>query len=330
MSLMTTNAAAPEAVNVQGEQVDEQNLEAGTEADAASGEIKDPVEKAVADEKARQEAEALKAAEAEKAEKDQFATKFAALSRKERAVARKEKELQARISTLDQKEKDYERLLKLEETILSNPLVYLREKGYDFSKLAEIELNSGNLTPEMQMKQLEEKWQRKLEEEVGSVKQKLQEKEAMEAQKNVDQRIGEFVNEIETFVESNSDKYELINIQGAIQDVYQLIEDRFAQTIEYDENGEKIEGTGEILSIEEACDYIERHLENEVKKFTAAKKFNLNKTAAPSAPAAESKPAPRNSATLSNNQSAQIPTQGTHKLSKEESLKRAAALLKFN
>ncbi len=72
--------------------------------------------------------------EKEKQELDfKFSTKFAALSRKERELKKKEAEIEARLNSLGNNEA--ESAASLERKILSNPLAWLEEKGYNFDKI---------------------------------------------------------------------------------------------------------------------------------------------------------------------------------------------------
>ena len=79
----------------------------------------------------------------------EFDKKFAALSRKEKALRDRELEL-------EQKYGNKEKELPLERRIRANPLKALEELGLDYDKLTELALNDGRLTPDMQMKLMRE------------------------------------------------------------------------------------------------------------------------------------------------------------------------------
>ena len=85
----------------------------------------------------------------EQPQDSEFDRKFAALSRKEKALRDRELEL-------DKKYGNKEKELPLERRIRANPLKALEELGLDYDKLTELALNDGRLTPDMQMKLMRE------------------------------------------------------------------------------------------------------------------------------------------------------------------------------
>jgi alanyl-tRNA synthetase len=173
-----------------------------------------------------------------------------------------------------------------------------------------MQLNEQNPTPEMLIartrQELETGYKKELEELRNAMKQKEEETE----KKQYDETVSGFKSQINDFLSSNAETYELINMNDAQGLVFDVIQEYY-------------ESSGRILSIEEAAKHTEEHLEAEAKKIMEAKKFKQT-----SKPASEQEQ--KATQTLSNTQSAEVPTSGQKKLSREESLAQAAKMIRWN
>ena len=252
---------------------------------------------------------------------DDFSRKFAALSRREKEIRAKEVEYDKRIAELEErlgsfgKKPEPEPELPIEYRLKKDPLRALEDMGLSYDKLTELALNDGKLTPEMQMRLMREELEGDYKKKFEDLENRLLEKEKSDEQRRYDDIQRGFQNEIEDFVESNADKYELIQANEANDIIYDVIEEHYNDT-------------GRILDIEEAAEAVENYLEEEAEKiFRLGKfrsKFGIENDF-------EQEESPRQSqVTLSNAMSAQANERVGRKLSDEESKALAAKMLKWD
>jgi hypothetical protein len=298
--------------------------EAAPEVEAAA-----KVEEAPAEEKKEEQSE----------EEKRFASRFAALSRREKSIREQESQLNARMAEIDAKMEALQKVqnpepepeMPWEEMLLNKPLEALEKKGLSYEELTKIALNDGKLTPEMELKIWQQKMDRKYTEELEAVKSKLAEKEEQEAEQltkkeeeRLNQVIVDFKNQISEEVSSKPEEYELLGMQGedGIQTVYDVIDLHYKQTSE--------EGEGAIMSVDEASKLVEEHLLEEAKQYL--NKSKIKKLLETSEKTPETKPEVKReteSVTLSNSQS-QVSQAGERYLSDEESKARAAKMIRWN
>ena len=252
---------------------------------------------------------------------DDFSRKFAALSRREKEIRAKEVEYDKRIAELEErlgsfgKKPEPEPELPIEYRLKKDPLRALEDMGLSYDKLTELALNDGKLTPEMQMRLMREELEGDYKKKFEELENRLLEKEKSDEQRRYDDIQRGFQNEIEDFVESNADRYELIKANEANDIIYDVIEEHYNDT-------------GRILDIEEAAEAVENYLEEEAEKiFRLGKfrsKFGIENDF-------EQEESPRQSqVTLSNAMSAQANERVGRKLSDEESKALAAKMLKWD
>ena len=252
---------------------------------------------------------------------DDFSRKFAALSRREKEIRAKEVEYDKRIAELEErlgsfgKKPEPEPELPIEYRLKKDPLRALEDMGLSYDKLTELALNDGKLTPEMQMRLMREELEGDYKKKFEELENRLLEKEKSDEQRRYDDIQRGFQNEIEDFVESNADRYELIQANEANDIIYDVIEEHYNDT-------------GRILDIEEAAEAVENYLEEEAEKiFRLGKfrsKFGIENDF-------EQEESPRQSqVTLSNAMSAQANERVGRKLSDEESKALAAKMLKWD
>lgn len=248
---------------------------------------------------------------------DKFASKFAALSRKEKEIRHREAQFTAEMERIKAEKSEIEKWKaeksnadsEFKNKISSNPLKVLEELGITFEDLTKMQLNEQNPTPEMLIartrQELESGYKKELEELRNSLKQE-KEKAASEQHEQV---VSGFKKQINQFVDANEEAYELIKMNDAQELVFDVIQEYY-------------ESSGKVLSIEEAAKYTEQHLEEEAKRVMEAKKF---KQTSPKQEPSEAKIAP----TLSNTHAAEVPQSTAKPLSREESLKNAAKMIRW-
>ena len=264
--------------------------------------------------------------EAAQAEEDGFSRKFAALSRKEREFREHQSQWDADRAELEEyrrskqeaesKANQKEEQMPLDYRLKRNPLETLAELGLDYETLTNLAINDGKMTPEMQMKLMQEDMLSSVDKKYGSrieeLQNQLEAKEQAEAQYKEQKAVAEFNNKISSHIESNAEAYELINANGANDLVYDVIEQHYNET-------------ERVLDIKDAAEAVESYLMEEAEKF-----MKLNKIKKLSQPQDEPKLFRESPTTLSNVQSASTPKLAERKLSIEESKKSAAQLIKWD
>ena len=268
-------------------------------------------------ESAAEEVEQSLEAAQEPEKNDDFSRKFAALSRREKEIRAKEAEYEQRIAELEQRfvaqEPQKEPEIPFDVRLRQNPLKALESVGLSYDKLTELALNDGKLTPEMQMKLMREELETDYKSKFEDLENRLVEKEkGLEEQRYEDIKLG-FQNEIESFVNSNGEEYELIKANDANDVVYEVIEEHYNET-------------GKILDIKEAAEAVESYLEEEATKLLqlskVRSKFNPGDN--------EQEPQRQSQVTLSNAHSAQANERVARKLSDEESKSAMAKMLQWD
>jgi len=261
-------------------------------------------------------AESYQEAGEEGSSQDQFASKFAALSRKEKALRDRESEYESKFEEMERKLAEYEESQRepevdWESMLRNDPLRALEEAGLGYDKLTELALNDGKLTPDMRLEamrqELENDYQRKFEE----LEERLNAKEQSEVESDYDSVQHNFQDQISGVVMSDPDRYELVQASEASSLVYDVIEEHYNET-------------GRVLDIEEAADAVESYLEEEAGKLMKLKKLSGRLGIDPRELEAMEQ------VTLSNDHSAQVNYEGANRmLSDEESKTRAARMLQW-
>ena len=243
----------------------------------------------------------------EQPQDSEFDRKFAALSRKEKALRDRELEL-------DKKYGNKEKELPLERRIRANPLKALEELGLDYDKLTELALNDGRLTPDMQMKLMREELENDYKDKFNSLEERLNAKEKREEEAKYDAVKQGFVGEINSFINENKSDFEYVAHNDATDVVYDVIEEHYNET-------------GRILDIKEAVEAVESYLEEEAEKLLNLGKVKNRLT---SMRDEYEQPQRQSQTTLSNAHSAQGNERVVRKLSDEESKSAMAKMLQWD
>jgi hypothetical protein len=247
---------------------------------------------------------------------DQFASKFAALSRKEKALRDREAEYEARFEDMQHRLSEYENQssepdVDWESMLRNDPLGALEEVGLGYDKLTELALNDGKLTPDMQLAAMREEMENEYRRKFEDLENRLTEKEQAEESAYYDSVQNNFQEEIGSFVAQNPEKYELIEASSANDLVFDVIEEHYNET-------------GSILDIEEAADAVENYLEEEANKFMKLRKISSRLGFDPR------ELEELEQVTLSNDHSAQVQYDGANRmLTDDESKARAARMLQW-
>ena len=254
----------------------------------------------------------------EESSQDQFASKFAALSRKEKALRDREAEYESKFEEMERRLAEYETQsqepeVDWEQLLRRDPLRALEEAGLGYDKLTELSLNDGKLTPDMQMAAMREEIERDYRRKFEDLEERLHAKEEAEAEEYYNSVQENFQHEIGSFINENNEAYELINASEANELVYDVIEEHYNET-------------GRILDLKDAADAVESYLEEEAGKLMKLKKLSGRLDYNP-----EELFEPESQVTLSNDHAAQVVHENAQRmLSTEESKARAARMLQWD
>lgn len=237
----------------------------------------------------------------------------AALAR-ERAAKEKEAEIEAKFGRI----KEF-------ESVKDNPKKALEMLGLNYDELTKSILNEGQIPPEVEIRKLREEWQQERERQEEEKRQALEREQKLQRERE-EQTISTFKQNINQYLADNKERYELIDFEGAHELVFDVIDAHYERTKDPET------GVGKILSIQEAADKVEEHLE---KKYLQAKDRSkvkalwnmLPKEVQKEVARIEQRPADPRPKTLTNQLGA-TPAQRKAPITDEERIQRAIAYAK--
>jgi hypothetical protein len=246
----------------------------------------------------------------EKKEEDRFSRRFAELTKREKELVKRRQE----ISEIEKKYADYEKKLKDAE---DDPLAFLEANNLSYDKLTEHILSGTKKDPAVKKLELELKAEKELRQKRDEEARKLAEEKAL----------SDFKTERVSKIKEAGEKYQLVNALGDYELVHQVTQEHFDAT--KNENG-----VGEILSFEKAAEMVEDYLDKQIAKLKDVPKLKkllgILKESEPVKDEANAEEASKQSATLSNDMALNAAEPSNGFLSDEESLKRAARILKWD
>lgn len=191
-------------------------------------------------------------------EDPKVSSKLAVLMQREKAALERERIAKSRESELEIKSKAFlEREAKIQEFERlkeTNPMKALELLGLNYQDLTQVALADGNLTPDIQIKKVNDKLDNFLKSQEAD-----KERVARDAKTAEEARLAEtttkFKGEINTFIEDNKAKYQLIDFEGQTDLVYDVIDEHYGRTID------KATGVGQVMKIADAADKVEAWLE---------------------------------------------------------------------
>jgi hypothetical protein len=236
-------------------------------------------------------------------EEDGFSKKFAALSKRERELKLKDDELKAKMSNYSSVD-EYKKLAKTDVN------KWLEESGVSFDEITEYYLN-GAQSKDPKLSEVEQK--------LEALEKTLKKKETDAAEAERVAAVNGFKTSQKEHILSKASEYELI----AATDSYELV---------YDVTKQHYDKTNKVLTHDEAAAMVEAYLEKEVEKVLKASKIR-NKFATQAEYKTETgtktEPAKETIKTLNNSMTGATGSPSSKILTREESLERAASLLKF-
>lgn len=276
-----------------------------------------------------------KKGEEPKPEDVKFAAKFAALGRREKEIRMREqrvaqsmKQMEDRLKQMEERVKDAD---SFDERLKTDPLGVLEKKGLSYKDLTEKFVLKPEETPETKQNSTIDE----LRNQVKALAERLEKDEQTkktsleQAQKQQIERAKQnYLNSLTTFVNDAGEKYELIRRNDAVNVVYEVMEEAFSIR-KQEENNPDLQLTPEEIDVlrDQAAEAVEANLLEEAKKSIDSNKLKSLLGSTQPKPAPEPK---KQTATLSNNMSQQVPTTPTEALSDDESKRLIAKMLKYN
>lgn len=181
--------------------------------------------------------------------------RFAALSRKEKAIVKQQQQLIQQKAQIDQQAA---RIAEF-ESLKGDPIKALAALGITYDQLTNYILNGQKATPDMEVKAVRSEVEM-LRAERAAEKKEAIEREEKARQAELEETGKEFVNDINTFVEENKSIYELVSMHAGQPIIKATIEQHF-------------KNTGKVLGIDEAAKLVEEYLEEQIKKSLESSKF---------------------------------------------------------
>jgi len=269
------------------------------------------------EEVAEEATEAPEAAEAPpEPERPDFSRQFAALARKERAIRQKEQEMANFAKQREQYEGTSTRLADLQRLAKENPAKLLGELGINYDELTQQVINEGNPTEEQQLRLENEKLQARL----GKLEEVYDNQRQQAEQAQVKAAHTQLVDNIKNFVDDSS-TFEMVQHHDAYGLVAQVMQEHYNTT-------------KEVLEYGDAAKLVEDHFMAEAERYLGSSKLQarfreLDKPRESETPEAAEQ-AVKRVKTLSNGDVAKkTETSGSTLESKEKSLERVAAMIKW-
>jgi DNA-binding transcriptional MerR regulator len=262
---------------------------------------------------------------------DKFASKFAALTRKEKEFNEKfkskETEYNLKLSEIEENRKKYAPYEQLDKEIGTNKakaIDFLLSKGLTVDEIGQMLMDHANPDPETKFKRTVSETEAALRAEIKALRDEFDNKEVKKkeseeeaAKKQHEKVVQGVIADLTDFV-NKSDEYELIRAYDNVSMVYEVMNQHYMEQVEKGIPDQLIK----ILSYKEACDAVESHLDEQVSKTYEAKR-------AKQSPKKEDVREPKTTQTLSNTLSAEVPVSGERQLSKEEKMREAAKMLRW-
>ena len=196
-------------------------------------------------------------AQATEEDREKWDSRFAALSRKEKAIIERErslKEMQEKVTAWEAAQKSAK----------EDPTKLLEQAGMTFDDLVNhmigVKEDPKELTVDDKYKALEEK--------IAAMEKAAVEKEQVSKQEEAEIAVQEFKQDISSFVESNADKFEIVNALGEHELIFQVIEQHYNET-------------EEMMPLENAAELVEKNLEESIRKVMNLKKFSSEASSQP-------------------------------------------------
>lgn len=212
---------------------------------------------------------------------DKVSGKFQAIIQREKKALALERSAKNILNSAEARAKELEsreaRISEFESLKKTNPMKALEMLGLSYQDLTQIALADGNVTPDLKIKQLEEKLNGFSQAQEADKRAQLEASQKQQEQQHA-HTIDKFKVEIGNYLKENANRYELIAFEQSDELVYDVIDEHYNRTLKAaqtkaEEDGEDVSSIrGEIMTIADAADKIEAHLEKKYDKARELKK----------------------------------------------------------
>lgn len=188
---------------------------------------------------------------------DDLSGRLAILSKKERSLLEKQKALAQKMKEIEERAAKYSEWEELDRLSIENPAEFYKRKGLPFEELQKKMIQSlqdDELDPiQKQIKELNQKLASKDEEYKKLLDEKLNEKETLKKQQEIEEQSKYYNQELKKFITDKSEEFDLINTFGAADEVFNVIKTVYLKTAE--------SGNPKLMTFQEACELYEKKLE---------------------------------------------------------------------
>jgi len=256
---------------------------------------------------------------------DPLSQRFAMLARREQGIVKAQQDLKAKEAELAKREETLGSAGSLEsqrkKEVAENPLKALEYYGVTYEQLTNFILQGEKATPEMTASKIVDEKFEAFKKQQEEEKAAAAAKEREDLEKQHQETLEQFRTDVQDFVKSHSEEYELINLYNQAPLVISTIEQHFEAT-------SKDGKPGKILSFKEAADLVEKYLEDEAMKAMATKRLSAKGAPQPKVDPAKAGEAetPAQQRTLTNTMSSSAPSLLSPK-TEQERMERALAAL---
>lgn len=258
------------------------------------------------------------------AEKDDFTEKFMRLARRERAFQQQQAEFKARMTEFEKQQAEYKEFLDRKSKWKEDPYAFLEANGLKFDELTQAMLEYGKpADPQQEMLERLERLEKAKQAELEQAQKAKEDEIEAERQRTVEG----YRSIVEKFIDSG--EYELVKANGATDLVMEVMRQRYEHDL-------KTSGEAKLMELSDACALVEEHLESEIQKLKDLNKvkrlFESKEDPKQSIFGQQASKPQSVSTTLTNSMKAasEAATPQHRKPTNDESLKAAAALIKWN
>lgn len=212
---------------------------------------------------------------------EKISGKLSLLTSRERQAVERERAAKSREAAADEKVKAMEareaRLSEFENLKNTNPIKALEMLGMSYNDLTQAALNDGNVTPDQKLQSVEAKFDSFVKSQEDAKRLQAEELQ-QQTEKQSQATIASFQVEIKNYLKENSARYELIEFENSGDLVYDVIDEHYNRTLEAavkkatDAGEETASIRGDIMTIAQAADKVEAHLEKKYDKARSIKK----------------------------------------------------------
>lgn len=307
--------------------MDSQSFQTHTENPISTNPVAKAIEKVELTPKPGVELKPVELEAPQKTKEEETATqRFGVLARREQQHVRERQLLSAEKQKLESEQATFSAMkakVSEEESLWeSQPFEVLKRHGWDYDKLTQLQLNEGRPTPDMVARVTVKEELSAFEKKQRQEREKELENARAEEKKRFEETLNNFRQEVEDFIKSpeQQESCELIRLHDASEVVLATIEEHFQNT--------KKAGKPEVMSKKQACDLVEKYLEEQIEKSLKSKKLSSKANPEPTTQVktGDAKPIPPSVPPRTINNSLTSSAQGARPLNREERIKRALAL----